>query len=239
MVSNEADMNGWLVSFDAGSSGPVPSVADAERAPMTRDDDVGSRKNPLASALERRLIGGEWVDLGRPVGAPPQVRHRVDGVIGLDEECDVLLGVARRQPELGIRCEVVAVAVVIEPQVVAVASPEVDHFGVGKQRNVHRVVRVVVRERDVRHVRWFDAQRCQRVEDQGALRDHAWVRDDQRVAVTDQHHRRGRVGADIAGVEQVDGGHSGGSVGPDVGTARTGIAAWLHDAIGTMSRRTG
>jgi hypothetical protein len=192
---------------DAMAYGPVPSVADAERATMARDDDVGSSEDPLAPPLEGGLIRGIRVDLGQSVGAPPQVRHGVDGVVSLDEERDVLLRMAGRQPELGIRSEVVAVPVVIEPQVVPVSSPEVDDLGVGEQRDVHRVIRVVVRERDVGHGRGFKAQLRERVQDQGALRDHARVYDDHRVPVADQHYGRGRMEADVAGMEQVDGGH--------------------------------
>ena len=111
---------------------------------VARDDDVGRREDPLPASLEGGLVGGVRVDLGRPVGAPPQVRHRVDAVVGLDDERDVLLRVAGRQPQLRVRGEVVAVAVVVEPQVVAVAGPEVDDLGIREERDVHRVVGVVV-----------------------------------------------------------------------------------------------
>ena len=52
---------------------------------MTRDDDVGSSEDPLAPPLEGGLIRCIRVDLGRPVGAHPEVRHGVDGVVGFDE----------------------------------------------------------------------------------------------------------------------------------------------------------
>ena len=67
---------------------------------MAGDDDVGRREDPRAAALDGGLVGAERVDLGRPVGMPPQVGHGVDGVVGLDDERGVLLGVAGRQPQL-------------------------------------------------------------------------------------------------------------------------------------------
>ena len=145
---------------------------------MPRDDDVRGGEDSLPAPLEGRLVGGERVDLGGPVGAPPQMGHRVDGVIGLDDERDVLLGVAGCQPQLGVRCKVMAVAVVVEPQVIAIARPEVDHFGVREQRDVHRVVRMVMRERDMADRFRCDAERGEGVEDQRAPGHHARIHDD-------------------------------------------------------------
>ena len=88
---------------------------------------------------------------GRPVGPPPEVGQRVDPVLRVDDERGVLLGVAGRQPELGVGRHAPAVAAVIEPQVVPVARPEVDDLGVREQRDVHRVIGVVVAEEDVGH----------------------------------------------------------------------------------------
>ncbi len=73
---------------------------------------------------------GVGVDLGRPVGPPPEVGHRIGPVLGVDDERGVLLGVAGRQPELRVGRHLPAVAAVVEPEVVLVASPEVDDLGV-------------------------------------------------------------------------------------------------------------
>ena len=81
---------------------------------------------------------------GRAIRPPPEVGHRVDAVVGLDDERGVLLGVARRQPQLRVRREPIAVAVVVEPLVADVARPEVDDLGVREERDVDRVVRVVM-----------------------------------------------------------------------------------------------
>ena len=140
---------------------------------------------------------------GRAVGVPPQVRHRIHAVVRLDDERGVLLAVARRQPQLAVRREPVAVAVVVEPQVVAVARPEVDDLGVREQGAVDGVIRVVMAQEDVGHRVGLDAEGRQRVEDQRAAGDHARVDNDDRVAVADQHDGAGRV---LAGVARHGGG---------------------------------
>ena len=111
---------------------------------------------------------------------PPQVRHRVGRVVGLDDERGVLLGVPGRQPELGLRGEPVAVAVVIEPQVIAVARPEVDDLGVREQGDVDRVIGWWWLGRRG-HCLGRHPERRQRIEDQRPARDHSRDRDDQRV----------------------------------------------------------
>ena len=130
--------------------------------------------------------GAVRVDLRRPVRPPPEVGQGVDPVLGLDDERRVLLGVAGRQPELGVRRHAPAVAAVIEPEVVPVARPEVDDLGVREQRDVDRVIRVVVAEEDVGHGLGADAERGERIEDQRARRDEAGIGDDQGVAVADE-----------------------------------------------------
>ena len=114
----------------AAPPAPDRSAPDPERPAVARDHDVGRRQHPRAARLDLRLVGRERVHLGRPVLAPPEVRHRVHGVVGLDDQRRVLLGVAGRQPQLRARREPVAVAVVVEPEVVPVAGPEVDDLGV-------------------------------------------------------------------------------------------------------------
>ena len=106
---------------------------DAERGAVTRDDHVSGGQDPGTPALERRLVRGERVELGRPVRVPPQVGHDVHAVVRLDDQRSVLLAVAGRQPELALRREPVAVAVVVEPQVVEIARPEVDDLCLREQ----------------------------------------------------------------------------------------------------------
>ena len=108
-----------------------------------------------------------------------------------------------RQPELGVGREAVAVAVVVEPQVVAVARPEVHDLGVREQRDVHRVVRVVVADEDVRHRLGGDVQGRQRVEDPRAARHHPGIGDDQGVAVADERDAAADAIVGVAGVEEV------------------------------------
>ena len=106
-----------------------------------------------------------------------------------------------------MRRELVAVAVVVEPQVVLVACPEVDDLGVREERDVHRVVGMVVAQEDVGHRLRADPQRGQRVEDEAAPGDHPGIGHDDRVAVADEADAAADPVAGVAGVEDVDAGH--------------------------------
>ena len=101
----------------------------------------------------------------------------------------------------------VAVALVVQPQVVAEARFEVDHLGVGKERDVHRVVRVMVAQENVGHGLRHDAECRERIEDQRTGGDHPRVDHDRRVRVPDEHDRAADTLARVAGVEHVDGRH--------------------------------
>ena len=92
-----------VLATRAADAAGVRLALDAERAAVAGDHDVGGREDPRAVGLDRAWSGAERVDLGRPVRAPPEVGHRVDAVVGLDDERRVLLGVAGRQPQLGVR----------------------------------------------------------------------------------------------------------------------------------------
>ena len=141
-------------------------LANPERLPVAWDDDVGGRQDARAAPLEVGLVRRERVDLGRSIRMPPQVGHRVDRIVRLHDERDVLLGVAGRQPELDAGRQAVAIAVMVEPQVVDVARPEVDHLRAREERDVHRVIGMMVRQRDVGHRFRGDAQPVEGVEDQ-------------------------------------------------------------------------
>ena len=110
----------------------------------------------------------------------------------------------------------------VEPQVVAVARPEVDDLGVREQRDVDRVVRVVVAQEDVGDRLRRDVERRQRVEDQRAAGDHPGVGDDERVAVADEHDAAADAIVGVAGVEEMDGGHGRDAT---ASTPRTVVAA--------------
>ena len=143
---------------DARARGGPPPSAVRNAAPCP-----GITTSAAASTRARRRSMAAWSSasgsiLGRPVLAPPQVGHRVHGVVRLDDERRVLRGVARGQPQRGGRREVVAVAVVVEPQVVAVARPEVHDLRVREQRAVDRVVGMVVAEEHVGHGLWRHAE---------------------------------------------------------------------------------
>ena len=135
--------------------------------------------------------------------------HRVDRVVRPDHERRVLLGVTGRQPQLAVRGEEVAVAIVVEPQVVPVARPEVDDLGVREQRDVDRVVGVVVAQEDVADGVGRHAESRQRVEDERAPGDHPRVHDDERIAVADEHDAAADAVVRVSGVEEVDAGHRG------------------------------
>ena len=83
---------------------------------MTRDDDIGDAEDPGAATFDRGLVVAERIDQGCSVLPPPEVRHRVDAIVGADDERRVLMGVARRQPQLAVGGEEVAVALVVQPR---------------------------------------------------------------------------------------------------------------------------
>jgi predicted amidohydrolase YtcJ len=177
---------------------------------VSRDDDVRDRQDPGATALQGCLIGREWVDLRSPVGAPPQVGQGVDPVIGTDDEGCVLLAMAGCQPQLAVRCQAVPVAIVIEPQVVAIARPEVDHLGIREERDVDGVIRMVMAQEDVGHILRSDTLRRERIQDERTVGDQAGVGHDQGVAVPNESDAAADMTAvpDVARVEEVDGRHA-------------------------------
>ena len=202
---------------------------------MTMSAAARTRARPRSM---RGLVGAQRVDLGRPVRAPPQVGHGVDAVVGLDDERRVLLGVAGRQPQLAVRAEVVAVAVVVEPQVVAVARPEVDHLGVREQRDVDRVVRVVMAQEDVRDGLGCDAEVAPADRGSASAGRPSRVDHDQRVAVADEHDAAADAIGGVAGVEQVDGRHRrhASPVAPlAAGVATDGMAATARDRVSSSA----
>ena len=133
---------------------------------MTGHHDVGRGEDSFAASFDRRLVGAQWIVLRAPVGVPPEMRHGVHGVIGLDDQRGVFLGVPGGQPELAPGAQPVAIPVVIEPQVVAVPSPEVDDLRVREQRDVHRVIGVVMTQEDVGDGLGGDAVLAQGIEDE-------------------------------------------------------------------------
>ena len=207
---------------------------------MSGHDDVGRRQDTGPIALELGLVRRVRIDRGRPVAEPPQVRHRVDRVGGVDDERGVLLGVARRQPQPRVRPQLEAIARRVEPEVVAITRPEVDDLCVREERDVDRVIGVVVAQEDVRDVVRVDVEGCKRVEDQVAAGDHAGVGNDSRVAIADKGDRAAHVAvvAGIAGVEEMDGG------GRSVGSSHAGmvgnhpVAMWHPAAQMTEDRGT-
>jgi hypothetical protein len=105
---------------------------DPEGPAVAREDDVRRSEDSLPVPLEGSLVRGIGVDLGLAVGAHPQVGHGVDAIIRLDDERDVLLRVAGGEPQLRVRRKVIAVAVVVEPQVVPVAGQKSTTSAFGK-----------------------------------------------------------------------------------------------------------
>ena len=69
------------------------------------------------------------------------------------------------------------------------------------------MVRVVVGDDHVRHVRWNDAKLSEGPEDELPVCDHAGVDDDHRIAIEDEADApRHAVVPDVAGVQQMMGG---------------------------------
>jgi hypothetical protein len=98
-----------------------------------------------------------------------------------------------------------AVALVVQPLVATVSSPEVDHLGVREQRGVHGVIRVVVSQDHVRDRISVDPVLLQGTDDQVTARDHARVDDDGRRGVQDERDGAGHaVVADVASMQDVD-----------------------------------
>jgi hypothetical protein len=200
----------WAFQELPGGPPNSASAAGPERLAVARDDDVGNGQDPFALLFEQGLIRREGIDRRRPIGKPPQVRQRVDAVFRLDDERGIFLGMAGRQPQLRSRCHPPAISVMVEPEVVAVASPEVDDLGVREQGDVDRVIRVVMAEEHVGDRLRGDTQVGERVEDEPAVCDETGIRDDQRVPVPDERDAAADVTAlaNVARVDEVDARHS-------------------------------
>ena len=161
-------------------------------------------EQPRPTAFERRLVPGQRVDLRRPVATPPR------WVIAYTASSASTMRLASSSVWPGVNqiveCDptAVALAVVVEPQVVAIAGPEVDHLGIGEEGDVDGVIGLVVGQEDVGHGLRRDTEAAQRVEDPRARGDHAGVDDDERVAVTDEHDAAGAPLVGVARRQQMD-----------------------------------
>jgi predicted amidohydrolase YtcJ len=173
------------------------------------DDDVGHGQHALAVSDDRVLVRRQRIDLGRSIGVPPQVGQRMDAVLSPDNQRGVLFGVTRGQPQLAVRAQGIAVAVVVEPQVVLVARPEVDDLGVREQRDVYGVIGMVMAQEDMADCLRSDPECSQRLEDQAGPGDHSRVGHDERLTVADEGDAAADSLARVTGVEQVDAGHAG------------------------------
>ena len=125
------------------------------------------------------------------------------------------------------------VTVVVEPEIADIARPEVDHFRVGEQGDVHCVVRVMVAQEDVSHGFRRDPKPGQRIEDQRASGDHPRIDHDRRVRVPNEHDRAADPLAGVAVVEHIDCCHRGdgnGATKPGSLVARDGWGA-PHGAV--------
>ena len=104
----------------------------------------------------------------------------------VDDEARVLRGVARRDPNGGVRRELEPFARMGVDLVVAPDGAEVDDLGLPEESDVDRVVQVVVAHEHVCHVVRRDAETLQRIEDERAALDHPGVHDDDAIGVADQ-----------------------------------------------------
>ncbi len=106
-----------------------------------------------------------------------------------------------------MRAGAVSVALVVEPHDSPVACPEIHDLGIREQRNVQRVVWMVVGQKHVGHGLGFHAELGERRQDCLAVRDHARIDDEARTCVEDEADGRSdsHVG-DEPGVEQVEAG---------------------------------
>ncbi len=172
---------------------------------MPRDDLVGGRENAAAARLERSLVVGQRVDLRCSVTAPPCMGAGHNPVIRLHQERRVLLCVAGGQDQGGMFTHAVPVAGMIQPLVAAVASPEVHQLRVREERDVDRVIGVVMGDDDVRHLLRRHAQRPQWGQDEVAHSDHSWIDHDHRRTVEHRTDRPGNsVVADVADVQEME-----------------------------------
>ena len=142
-----------------------------------------TRARPRSSAAWSDATGRSRASGPRATTGGSSRRRRRRRVTTSEASSSVWPGVSH---SCAVRGEVVAVAVVVEPQVVAVARPEVDDLGVREQRDVDRVVRVVVAQEDVGH--GLGRRRRGRPAGRGSASAGrpSRVDDDQRVAVADQ-----------------------------------------------------
>jgi predicted amidohydrolase YtcJ len=169
--------------------------------------DVGHGQDSFPASFDRCLIGTQRVLVGAPIGMPPEMGHGIHGVVRLDDQGGVFFGVARRQPELAPGAQLVAIPVVVEPQVVAVAGPEVHDLRVREQRDVDRVIGMVMTQEDVGHRIRGHAVLAQGVEDERPAGHHPRIDNDRRVAVPNEDDGAGRPVAGVPGVKQMYGRH--------------------------------
>ena len=92
--------------------------------------------------------------------------------------------------------------VVIDPLVIDVGGLEVVHPRRWEQRDVHRVIGMVVADHDVGHVTDAHAQRRERIQDLGPRRHHAGIDDDYRLARAHQAYGAGDAITDVADGEE-------------------------------------
>src|SRR5687768_6293396 len=77
---------------------------------------------------------------------------------------------------------------VVTPHIPLVHPPEIHDFGVREEGHIHRMVRMMMTDKNVGHSLRGDPSFGEWVDNEPAIRDHAGVRDDNGVLALDEHN---------------------------------------------------
>ncbi|CAN5915898.1 hypothetical protein BH23ACT10_BH23ACT10_08070 [soil metagenome] len=225
--------------------GVVGSGANS-RAVAGHDQRWLQRQHPFASGMQRRWILCVRV-FSRPVRVPPQVCQRHQTIGSANQGRDVLRRVARGLDELDRRRQARSFGGPIRPLVAVVDRPEVMHPCRWEQRDVHRVIRVMMADDDVGDRTRRDVQTGQWLENAPVVGDHARVDHDDDGAVTNECHRRGCPWPDVSPVQHRDvrrvrhvlhGGQRRTRTRPREPERRGNVVSWTSTPCGTTSAVT-
>ena len=110
---------------------------------MAGHDQRGDLEHPLPADMKCILIGAQPIVV-RSLSIPPKMGEGDQLVSGPHHGGDVLGGMPRGLPECHVGRYLKALGRPVVPSVALVDGPMVVNPGVGKQRDVDRVIRVVV-----------------------------------------------------------------------------------------------
>lgn len=166
----------------------------AERLAMPRHDERRQSQDALPARAQHVQIVRIRV-VGRPACHPPKMCEGDNIVRGRRQRRDVLWCVARRRDQLNRGREVIALGGLVNPQIAVIDRLKIVDARVGKERGVHRVVGMMMRNDDIGDGALRLAQRRQRAENVVPVGHHARINNHPHRAITDVGDGGGDVGA--------------------------------------------